>query len=162
MRSRSRMLRRHGGLILESALVYPPMLFLLLGFVICGMAVFRFQQVACLAREAARWASVRGADFQRDTNSESPAQQDILQQVVLPLATGMATEQLTLQVQWIDQGSGIIYDWDSATKDVRSVAASGDYVTNTIRVTVVYQCAPSFFWMSPLDLKSTCEIPMAY
>jgi Flp pilus assembly protein TadG len=154
--------RRRAALILESAVVYPVMIVLLLGLVICGVAVFRYQQVACQAREVARWASVRGADFQRDTGSESPTQNQILQGVLLPLAAGMATESLSLQVQWIDQATGTAYDWDSATKEVKSVTASGEYVTNTIRVTVSYQWSPNLLGMGPFYLSSTSEIPMVF
>ncbi len=153
---------RRGALILESAIVYPVLMFLLLGFVICGMAVFRSQQVTCQAREAARWASVRGGDYQADTNAPSPTQEDIRQTVLLPLAVGMTTDTLRLTVQWIDQSTAIAYDWDTASKDVKSVTPQGDYVTNTIRVTVTYQIPANLFWQSPLQMSSTSEIPMAY
>ncbi len=162
MRNHKSGARRRGALILECAIVYPLMLTLLLGFVLCGMAVFRSQQVTCQAREAARWACVRGADYHADTNLPSPTRQQIYQTVVLPLAVGMATENLNLTVQWVDQSTGTAYDWDGALKYVKSVTPQGEYVTNTIRVTVTYQVSENAFWQSPLSMSSTSEIPMAY
>jgi Flp pilus assembly protein TadG len=153
---------RHGVMALESAFVIPLMIFMLLGMVIGGMGVFRFQQVACQAREAARFASVHGGDFQLFTNAVSPTEKEIFQQAVEPMGAGMAVESLTLQIQWLDQSTGKAYAWDSASKDVLSITALGEYVTNTVRVTVSYQWMPGFLGIGPLSLQSTSEIPMAY
>ena len=52
--------------------------------IVGGLGVFHYQQTACLAQEAARWASVRGGDYQKDTDQASPTTQQILQQVTEP------------------------------------------------------------------------------
>jgi Flp pilus assembly protein TadG len=49
----------------EAALVLPVYFFMILGMVFGGLSVYRYQQVAEVAREGARWASVRGADNAR-------------------------------------------------------------------------------------------------
>src|SRR5262245_31584464 len=153
--------RRRGALALEAAIVYPVFLLLMLGIVVGGMGVFRYQQVSCQAREAARWASVRGGDYQKETDLASPSQDDILTQAVLPMAAGMDPSAITIQVQWVDQATGQAYDWDSATKYVRSVTASNSYITNTVRVTITYQWSPNLIF-GTLTLKSTCEVPMTF
>ena len=124
--------------------------------------MFRYEQVACQAREAARWASVRGGNWQQATGKSSPTQDEILQQAVLPLAAGMDPAKINIRVQWIDQSTGTAVDWDGAPKDVRSPTAGGGYVTNTVRVTVSYEYAPQFFITGSITVTSTSEIPMSF
>jgi Flp pilus assembly protein TadG len=153
--------RRRAAVVVETAVVFPLMLLLLLALVVGGMGVFRYQQVACLAQEAARYACVRGGDYEEDANSSSPTQAQILQQAVLPSAANMDTTQLSLQAQWIDQGTGTVWDWDSALKDVKSITAAGEYVNNTVRMTVTYNWSPGLF-LGTVTLTSRCEVPMSY
>jgi Flp pilus assembly protein TadG len=153
--------RRSAAAAVEAAVSLPVLFFLLLALVIGGMVVFRYQQVACQAREAARWACVRGGDYQKDTDQLSPTQQQILEQAVLPLAVGMDPAALSCHVQWIDQGSNTVQDWDSAPKDVKSVTPKGEYVSNTVRVTITYQWTWDFL-LGPVSLQSVSELPMSY
>ena len=104
---------------------------------------------------------MRGGDYQKETDKASPSQDDILKTAVLPMAAGMDTTAITIQVQWIDQATGQVYDWDSAAKYVRSVTASNSYITNTVRVTITYQWSPNVIF-GTLTLKSTCEVPMTF
>ena len=96
---------RHGALTVEAAFVFPLMMFLLLGMVIGGMGVLRFQQVACQARETARFAAVHGGDYQLFPNAglTHGTSDEGSSKAVEPMAAGMAVESLALQVQWIDQ-----------------------------------------------------------
>ena len=50
-------------------MVYPVTILLLLGTVVLGLGVFRYQQVQCLAREGARYASVHGPQYAADSGS---------------------------------------------------------------------------------------------
>ena len=52
--------RRWGGTLVEGAVVGSLSLMLLLGTVVVGLGVFRYQQVADLAREGTRYAAVHG------------------------------------------------------------------------------------------------------
>jgi Flp pilus assembly protein TadG len=149
-------------LTVEAAIVLPVMLFLLLLLISGGMGVFRYQQVACQAREAARWACVRGSKWQSATKKTSPTQQQILQNAVLPFAAGMDTSKLSIQVQWLNEATGMSVPWDSSSKAPTSVTASGQTVTNRVRVTVTYQWYPGIIVPGSLNLTSTCEIPMSF
>jgi len=162
MRSLNRKQKRHAAVAVEAALVYPVMIFLFLGLIIGGVGVFRYQQVACLSREAARWASVRGEDYQRTTDLPFPTQQQIYDQAVLPMAAGMDPALVTVQVEWVDQSTGTAYAWDAASKSVLSINSSGEYVTNTVRVTVSYQWTPNFLGIGTRYMRSISEIPMSY
>ena len=118
---------------LEAAIVLPVMVFLLLAIVVGGMGVFRYQQVACLAREAARYASVRGTQYQQATDKASPTQDEILQNAVTPLAVGMDSSKITVQIDWINGVTGDVVAWDSAKK-TRSLTNTSVAVTNSVRV----------------------------
>jgi Flp pilus assembly protein TadG len=160
MRMRSREGSRRGAHAVESALVFPVVLVLFFGLIVGGIGIFRYQQVACLAQEAARWASVRGGDYQKDTDHNSPTKAQIRDQAVLPLAVSMDTSQLSVQVEWVDKGSNSSTDWDAAPKDVKSITPQGEYVNNTVRVTVTYNWSPGIL-IGPLTLSSQCEVPMS-
>jgi Flp pilus assembly protein TadG len=152
--------RRSGATTLESALVFPIVLFLFLFLIVGGIYVFRYQQVACLAQEAARWSCVRGCEYQKDADAASPTRDEVLQQAVLPLAVGMDPSQISLQLDWVNQAAGTSQDWDSAPKDIKSLNAQGEYVTNTVRATVTYTWAPGML-MGSITMTSQCELPMS-
>jgi Flp pilus assembly protein TadG len=153
---------RRGALTVEAAIVYPLMLILIFMLIIGGMGVSRYQQVACQAREAARWAAVRGSDWHKETGQAWATKNDILQQAVLPLAAGMNTTNLTIQVQWMNEVTGSVTDWDTAKKHPVSVNWEGQGISNRVRVTVTYQWTPELFLVPAIKLQSTCEIPMDY
>jgi Flp pilus assembly protein TadG len=157
-RSQSR--RRPAAQAVEAAIVFPVLLLLLIALIVGGMGVFHYQQAACLAQEAARWASVRGGDYQKDTDQASPTRDQIFQQAVLPLAVSLDPSQLSLQVQWVNQATGAVQDWDGSPKDVKSLTAQGEYVTNSVRATVTWTWSPGVL-IGPVTITSVCEAPMA-
>ncbi|WP_020474685.1 TadE/TadG family type IV pilus assembly protein [Zavarzinella formosa] len=152
---------RTAAITVEGAIVIPVFLLLLLVIVVGGTGIFQYEQVACQSREAARWASVRGGDYQRETSLASPTANDILQQVVLPLAANMDPSHLTLTVEWVNGATGAATSWDSSSKAVKSTTVSGDYVTNKVRVTVQCLWTPAVMF-GPLTFKSVCEFPMSF
>ena len=110
--------------------------------IVGGMGVFRYQQVACLAREAARYASVRGTQYQQTTDKTPPTQDEIVQAAVTPMAVGMDLAKISVQIEWIDGVTGNAVAWDSAKKTPRSLTATSVAVTNSVRVRVNYVWAP--------------------
>jgi Flp pilus assembly protein TadG len=151
---------RIGALTVEAALVIPVFVLLLLGIIIGGIGVFQYQQTACLAREGSRWTSVRGADYQKDTDLPSPTKADIWAQAILPLAVNLDPSQLTITVVWVNQATNQAIDWDAAPKDVRSLTPLGEYVTNTVRVTITYPWNTGLF--GTVTLSSVSEWPMSF
>ena len=162
MLTRSRTGRRRGAVILESAIVYPVFFLLLFGLIVGGLGVFRYQQVTCQAREATRWACVRGGRYHKETGQPCPGADAIRQAAVLPLTAGMDVSQLTVQVVWIDESTGTAYDWDQSAKWPTSTTQAGQVVSNHVQVTVTYQWLPEVFLAGPINLKSVSEIPMQY
>ncbi|HEV3085414.1 MAG TPA: TadE/TadG family type IV pilus assembly protein [Gemmataceae bacterium] len=160
MRHRSVCQDRRGAVLVEGAIVYPVFLMLIFMLIIGGMGVFRYQQVACLAREAARYAAVHGSGWHKETGQTCPTSSAI-QNAVLPLAVGMDPNKLSMQVQWVGQVSGTVQSWDSVSKHALSVNTSNQGVVNRVRVTVTYQWTPQLYLVGSINLQSTCEIPMS-
>jgi Flp pilus assembly protein TadG len=152
---------RAGAVAVEAAVVYSVLLFLILGLIVGGMGVFRYQQVACHAREAARYASTRGSDWQKETDQDSPAQDQVLRDAVVPLLAGMDPTKVSIQMEWIERTTGTVIPWDKAAKYPRSLNSANEYVTNSVRVTITYQWSPDLIF-GTLYLTSTCELPMTF
>ena len=162
MASRSPSARRRGAVTVESAIVYPVLFLLLFGLIVGGLGVFRFQQVAWQAREAARYASVHGATWRQESGQLCPTAAQIRQDVVVPLAAGMDAGALAVQVDFIDETTGDVAPWDGANKWPTGMSPAGAPVTNRVRVTVVYQWLPEAFLAGPINLRSVSEVPMSY
>src|SRR5262245_54519241 len=117
--------RRRGALAVEAAVVYPVMFLLLFGLIVGGLGVFRYQQLAWLAHEVGRVASVRGADYQKETGKKSPTRQQLQDDVVRAMAVGFDPQRLGVAVEHIDGVSGAVLPWDSSSRSPTSVAADG-------------------------------------
>jgi Flp pilus assembly protein TadG len=96
--------RRWGGTLVEGAVVGSLALMLLLGMVVVGNGVIRYQQVASLAREGSRYAAV---------NSASPPSASSLKTYLETYAAGMDPTNLSCTVSY---GSGTVtvgvtYSW---------------------------------------------------
>lgn len=153
--------KRSGAVATESAIVFSVTFLLIIGVIVGGVGVFRFQQVACQARQAARWASVHGLGWQYDTGSPPRTKQQILQEAVLPFASGMDPSKLSIDVHWIGKVSGQTLDWDISTRAPLSKDANGNAVTNSVKITVTYEWMPGVFLAGPLTLRSVSQVPMS-
>jgi hypothetical protein len=144
---RSLYLKRHAATLVEFAMVGALTLLLLLGLLIGGMGVFRYVEVASLARECSRWASVHGKLYQQDTGSPAAAQQDIYNNVITKQAVGMDLSELKCTV-----------GWQSGNSPYQLV--NNQAVPNTVTVTISYQWLPEAFVAGPITLSSTSVSPM--
>ena len=111
-------------------------------------------------RGGASGERVRG-DYQKETNQPSPTQAQLYQQTVLPLAVGMDTTCLNVSIQWVNQGNNTTLSWDSAPKDVKSINSLGEYVTNSVQVTVTYTWAPGLL-LGRITMTSVSQLPMSF
>lgn len=150
---------RRGATAVELAVVLPIVCALVIAVIVGGIDVLRYQQVACLAREGARWASVRGADYAFDADGRPPTARQIVDAAVAPKAAAMDPAALVVKVELVDKGSNTVQDWDASAKATRSITAGGEYVTNAVRVTVSYAVTADVFG-EPLTIQSVCEMPL--
>jgi len=144
--------RRRGVVSVEAAVVFPVTLLILLGLVVGGMGIFRYQQVAWLAREGARYASVRGTEYKKDVSgAQAATAQSVYDNAILPNATAMDPSRLGYSVTWNQNNSPY-----TVTTDFERP------VGNTVSVTVTYTWMPEIFFIGPITLSSTSTLPMAY
>ncbi len=145
-------LRRPGAVSVEAAVVFPVAMLLLLGLVVGGLGIFRYQQVAWLAREGARYASVRGAQYQQEVSSAKAAtKQDVYDNAILPNATLLDPNDLSYDVTWNQNNSPYTVTSNFAKP-----------VGNTVSVTVTYTWMPEIYFIGPIKLSSTSTLPMSY
>jgi hypothetical protein len=135
---------------------------LLLGLIVGGIGVFRYQQTACLAREGARWASLHGSDWQTEGKQQPSTQEQILQQGVLPFAAGMDPSSVSIQVEFVDRAANQVSEWDQVKHPTTSRDVANNLVTNRVRVTVTYQWVPGALVAGPFYLTSSSEVTMWY
>ncbi len=124
--------------MVESALVYSLTLMLVLGTIVVGLGIFRYQQVASLAREGSRWAAVHGPKYETEQNQPRIASQDV-RNSILPKAMILNTSPTVLQCT-LDPTQ-----WNSGTASVK----------------VTYVWTPEAFF-APITFSSTSVTPILY
>lgn len=81
--------RRRGMSVVECAAIFPVTVLLLMGTVVMALGIFRYQQVQSLAREGARYASVRGPAYAAATGN-AQATASSVQTYVQGMAVGLS------------------------------------------------------------------------
>jgi hypothetical protein len=135
----------------ESVVVVPVVVFFILATLVGGYGVFRYQQIALLAREGARYASVHGGQYQLETGNTAATPQDVYNNAILPYAVNLDLSQLSYAVTW--NSSNMPY------------SVSSDYekpTNNTVTVTVTYNWFPEAYLVGPIVLSSSSTMPMSY
>jgi Flp pilus assembly protein TadG len=143
--------RRRGSAATESVVVVPTLLFLILATLVGGYGVFRYQQIALLAREGARYASVHGGQYQLETGNPAATHEDVYNNAILPYAVNLDLSQLSYTVAWHANNMpySVNSDYEVATR-------------NTVKVTVNYKWFPEVYLVGPIVLSSTSTVPMSY
>jgi Flp pilus assembly protein TadG len=134
----------------EAAVVYPVTFLLILGLVIGAMGMFRYQQVASAAREGARYASVHGGQYAKETGQPAASAADVYNNAIKPKAVGLDPQALSYQVAWSPD------NWPS-----KATSSNGSAQGATVSVTVTYQWVPETF-LGGITLSSTSVMPMSY
>jgi Flp pilus assembly protein TadG len=142
---------RSGVTSIEFAVVAPIAFFFILALLIGGMGIFRYQQVASVAREATRWASVHGLQYQADTGNTAATDVDVYNNVIAPNAIGLDLSQLTYKVTWNTDNSP--YHTTISNNQVVGVR-------NTVTVKLTYQWIPEAF-IGGVTMTSTSTLPMS-
>jgi Flp pilus assembly protein TadG len=147
--------KRSGVSVIECAVVYPLVLLFSLGLVVGAFGVFRYQEVASLARRAARYASVHGTQYAKDTGNPAATPADIYNNAIVPYAVGLDTSKIVYSVTYSSA--------DNQPRPYSTTIVNGDIVAtgNTVTVTVQYQWIPEAFF-GGVTLSSTSVMPMSY
>lgn len=140
---------RRAATSLEFAMLSPTLMLLLFGLVVGALGIFRYNQIVTLAREAARYASVRGIDYERETRQPAATEASIRSEVVFNNAVGLDPSKLSCSVTW-DQ-----------TNIAQQFLPDKTVINNVVVVTVSYQWLPEFFF-GGVTLSSTSKVPMSF
>jgi Flp pilus assembly protein TadG len=143
--------RRAGTAAVEFAVTCPIVFFIVFAIIIGGLGIFRYQQVASAAREAARWACVHGGEYAMGTGQPAATPQDIYTNAILPAASALDPDSLSYQVTWDQNNMPLSVDENYETP-----------FGNTVTVTVTYQWFPEMYLVGPFALTSTSTAQMAY
>jgi Flp pilus assembly protein TadG len=144
--------RRPGTTLVETALVLWITFMLIVGLVVLGLGVFRYQQTAAVTREAARWASVHGGQFAQEMGQPAATEETVKDQVIPRLATGLDPNQIKV----------FTVTWDDASKLPTYFDAKNNvWKSNAVHVTLSYQWLPEVM-LGGVMLTSTSEMPMTY
>jgi hypothetical protein len=144
--------KRSAMTTVECALVFPLTFLLLMGLLVGGAGMFRYQEMAHLARLASRYAATHGTQWAKETGNAPATPTDIYNATVVPGAVGLDLSNLTYSVTY------------NASNDVyHTIIVNGQNVGvyNTVRVTLTYQWIPEAF-LGGISLTSTSEMLMSF
>jgi Flp pilus assembly protein TadG len=128
--------RRRGMSMVECAAIFPVTILLLMGTIIMGLGIFRYEQLQSLAREGARYASVHGPSYAAATGGSQASTSSVLSYVD-GLAVGLSGLQCT------------------------SVSYSATSLPCTVSVTLTYTWKPEGLFSSS-TWTVTSSMPVTY
>jgi hypothetical protein len=134
----------------ECAIVLPVTFFLIVALIVGGMGMFRYQEVATLAREGARYGSTHGHQYRKDAGLPVGAaadwSADIYNNAIVPQIVSLDTSQLSYQVSWPDV--------------INQPGKPDNWPGSKVDVTVTYQWFPELYLIGPITLTSTSSMPI--
>lgn len=159
---------RKGATVLEFAIVAPVAFLLILGMIVGGLGVFRYQEVSHLAREATRYASTHGGQYQADgmpakTGVAAVSSNTDIQAYVAGRTVAIDAKYLTANILWSAPVSVVPNNTPNYLNTDPTLVPPGQKVfQNYVTVTVTYQWMPEVFLVGPINLTSTSTIAMSY
>jgi hypothetical protein len=141
---------RGGATMVECAIILPVAFFLVLALAVGAMGILRYNEVATLAREGARYGSTHGHQYRKDAGlpvgTSADWSQDIYGNGIAPQIVALDTTQLSCQVSWPDV--------------INQPGKSDNWPGSKLDVTVTYQWMPELYLIGPITLTSTSSMPI--
>lgn len=141
---------RRAATIVECAFVLPTIFFLLFGLLVGTMGVFRYQEIATLAREGARYASTHGYQYRKDSNLEMGTKEEwskeIYEKGIKPKLVALDPSRVEYEVKWPDV--------------INQVGKPDNWPGSKVDVTVTYTWIPEWRLAGPIKLTSTSSMPI--
>lgn len=163
LRHRSILRRRSGASLAEMAIVSSVFFLLLFGIIVGGLAVFRFHQVATLAREGARWASTHGSQFSADYRMGTLTTESMIKDQMTSRARGLdldpARFRVTVFLETPDTTPPTSIPWDASDRSPNNALRA-----KMVRVRLEYQWVPEVFLFGSgfVWMRGESAIPMNY
>ena len=186
MRHSSRIEKRRAASVIEAVVVLPITLALVLGILIGGIGIARYQQVAYVARETARFASVHGGRYAKQNAAAIAAgtlpsvDAAYLVNFAKTKTGGLDTSSLKVAVSMtVVQPAATsatateTVDWDNTTENQNrspysawtnnsTSPATSVQVCNVVIVRVTYTWSPGLFGVGSMDLTHTAFAGMSF
>jgi hypothetical protein len=164
------------------AIIYPLTFMLTLGMIVGAMGIAKYNEVAYLAREAARYASTHGGQYAFDgaqksitgpnasawqtqlTNEPPVASSADLTNFIASHAMLLDSSQVNAAVSWTIPSTytpSNYPNYASTSLDKNGVPAQ-IVIYNNVIVTISYNWMPEFYLIGPITLSSTSQMPMQY
>jgi Flp pilus assembly protein TadG len=141
---------RRGATMIECAFILPLLLLLFAGLAIGAAGVFRYQEVATLAREGARYGSTHGYQYRKDAGlpmgTSKTWRADIYTNAIKPRIVGLDSTRLLVTCSWPDV--------------INQPGRPDNWPGSKIDVTVRYEWMPEGFLLGPYYLTSTSSMPI--
>jgi Flp pilus assembly protein TadG len=159
---------RRGATLMEYAIITPITFLLILGLVVGGLGIFRYQEVSSLAREASRYASTHGGQYTLDgqptkTGVAAVSSSSDIQAFVAARAVALDPNLLTAEISWSSPATINPRNIPSYVDiDVVQVPPAQKATQNYVTVTVTYIWMPELYLTGPITLTSTSKIAMTY
>jgi hypothetical protein len=178
--------QRRAATAVEAAIVLPITFFLVLGILIGGMGVFTYQEMAHLARETARFASVHGGQYAKQNAAAISAGTlpSVDKAYLINFAKGKAAGldpsqlQITVTITTLAPGaesasSTETVDWDNTTENQNrspysawtnsnTTPPSNVQLENVVTVQITYPWSPGLLGIGTINLTSKSVMPMSY
>jgi Flp pilus assembly protein TadG len=159
---------RRAATAVEFAVVGSLTFFLLFALMVGAMGVFKYQEVAYLAREGSRYASTHGGQYHQDgidqlTGVPQVATSADMTNYIQTRIVALDHTLLKVAVSWSAPAGYTpnnlpVYDDTDPTLVPPGQIAILNYVT----VTVTYNWTPIMYLVGPISLTSTSKVQMSY
>ena len=100
-RANGRARQQRGSTLVEQAIILPVLLALFFGVIDMGRALYSYSYVSYIAREATRWASVRGGGV-----NGTARQSDVTNFVKSSMGGALDPARITVNANWIPPANG--------------------------------------------------------
>jgi Flp pilus assembly protein TadG len=151
MRFRTLTQARRGVHAVEAALIYPISFLLIIGMIVCGMGIFRYQETCHWARAAARWAAVHGGQYSQENGKRLTTSADVYDNAIQPNLVSLDPTKMTCSVSWSDSGEMPVY-YNSS---------KGQMSINEVTVTITYNWIPEAY-VGGITFRHTSTMSMEY
>jgi Flp pilus assembly protein TadG len=143
IKKRAQWRQRRGVSMVEAAVVYPVTMLTLIGTLVLGIGVFRYEQLQALAREGARYASVHGPTYAQENNPPGTVatSTDIQNNVITPLGAGLS-------------GVGCSVTWSPNPPTTTT--------PSTVTVQLTYTWVPQGLFKTGGTLTASSTMPVVY
>jgi Flp pilus assembly protein TadG len=168
MRSSHRSRRLRGATAVEFAVVAPVVMLVIFGQIIGGLGVARYQEVAHLARDCARYASTHGGLYQHEgiagrTGVPAVSSSEQLRNYLAGRTVLLDPSQIQIDLSWSAPSSYSPRNMPTYMDTNPALIPPGQVVVqNRVIVKLTHQWAPAMLGIGPITLTSTSEMPMSY